>query len=211
LRFKIGRFVQESCGNLGVRCCFSQPKQDRRLTHEVYSFPITLLSPWYPSAPTPLRASPGDRSGELCYKVNFILAGVQYYTDSSTDLNLTGPNAILKYFRSAQPQRWAFRFQCPLCCASRTQFGHRPRSEMWHEKLMFWSKPNQTRPLARPSDVARFIAQLNRINPPTAQARKPAVRKYATTFDMAAFQTRPLPKSNQATEVGNRPIPNRRS
>src|SRR5712671_3144013 len=35
LQFEIGRFVQESCGNLGVRCCFSQPKQDRRLTHEV--------------------------------------------------------------------------------------------------------------------------------------------------------------------------------
>src|SRR6266481_7526934 len=35
LQFEVGRFVQESCGNLGVRCCFSQPKQDRRLTHEV--------------------------------------------------------------------------------------------------------------------------------------------------------------------------------
>jgi hypothetical protein len=32
---QFGRFVQESCGNPGVRCCFSQPKQDRRLTHEV--------------------------------------------------------------------------------------------------------------------------------------------------------------------------------
>src|SRR3981081_685171 len=35
LQFEIGRFVQKGCGNLGVRCCFSQPKQDRRLTHEV--------------------------------------------------------------------------------------------------------------------------------------------------------------------------------
>jgi hypothetical protein len=35
LQFKIRRFVQESCGNLGVLCCFGQPKHDRRLTHEV--------------------------------------------------------------------------------------------------------------------------------------------------------------------------------
>jgi hypothetical protein len=35
LQFKIGCFVQESCGNPGVCCCFSQPKQDHRLTHEV--------------------------------------------------------------------------------------------------------------------------------------------------------------------------------
>ena len=45
LQFEVGRFVQESCGNLGVRCCFSQPEQDRRLTHEVlfsdhFYFPV---------------------------------------------------------------------------------------------------------------------------------------------------------------------------
>jgi len=34
-QFKIGCFVQESCGNPGVCCCFSQPKQDHRLTHEI--------------------------------------------------------------------------------------------------------------------------------------------------------------------------------
>jgi hypothetical protein len=44
LQFKIGRFVQESCGNLGVRGCFSQPKHDRRLTHEVL-FPDHLAFP----------------------------------------------------------------------------------------------------------------------------------------------------------------------
>src|ERR1700704_1533462 len=43
LQFEIGRFVQEGCGNLGVRCCFSQPKQDRRLTHEVlFSYHLTF-------------------------------------------------------------------------------------------------------------------------------------------------------------------------
>ena len=34
-QFNIGCFFKESCGDLGVCCCFSQPKQDRRLTHEV--------------------------------------------------------------------------------------------------------------------------------------------------------------------------------
>ena len=44
--------------------------------------------------------------------------GVQYYTDSSTDLHLKWPQLpILKYFRSAQcPSAGLFRFQCPLCC-----------------------------------------------------------------------------------------------
>src|SRR6266850_6241619 len=50
LQFEIGRFVQKSCGNLGVRCCFSQTKQDRRLTHKVLFSDHGLLSPWYPSA-----------------------------------------------------------------------------------------------------------------------------------------------------------------
>ncbi len=45
VHLQFGRLVQESCGNLGVRCCFSQPKQDRRLTHEVlftdhFNFPV---------------------------------------------------------------------------------------------------------------------------------------------------------------------------
>jgi len=73
LQFKIGRFVQKSCGNLGVRCCFSHPKQDRRLTHEVL-FSNHVGYPRGIPAPTPLRASRGIRSGELCYKVNFYLA-----------------------------------------------------------------------------------------------------------------------------------------
>ena len=46
---QFGRLIQESCGNLGVRCCFSHPKQDRRLTHEVL-FTDHRTSPRYPSA-----------------------------------------------------------------------------------------------------------------------------------------------------------------
>jgi len=75
LQFKISRFVQESCGNLGVRCCFSQPKQDRRLTHEIL-FSDHVCYPRGIPAPTPLRASRGIRSGELCYKVNFIFSSI---------------------------------------------------------------------------------------------------------------------------------------
>src|SRR5258705_5909496 len=44
LQVEVGRLVQESCGNLGVLCCFGQPKQDRRLTHEVL-FSDHLTSP----------------------------------------------------------------------------------------------------------------------------------------------------------------------
>jgi hypothetical protein len=44
LQIEVGRLVQESCGNLGVLCCFGQPKQDRRLTHEVL-FSDHLTSP----------------------------------------------------------------------------------------------------------------------------------------------------------------------
>src|SRR6266446_2930760 len=57
LQFKIGRFVQKSCGNLGVRCCFSQPKQDRRLTHEVLFSDHVCWPRGTPAPPTPLRAS----------------------------------------------------------------------------------------------------------------------------------------------------------
>ncbi len=56
LQFKIGRFVQKSCGILGIRCCFSQPKQDRRLTHEVL-FSDHVRCPRGIPAPTPLRAT----------------------------------------------------------------------------------------------------------------------------------------------------------
>jgi hypothetical protein len=35
VHLQFSRLVQESCGNPGVCCCFSQPKQDRRLTHEI--------------------------------------------------------------------------------------------------------------------------------------------------------------------------------
>jgi hypothetical protein len=50
VHLQFGRLVQESCGNLGVRCCFSQPKQDRRLTHEVLftdhmNFPVVSQRP----------------------------------------------------------------------------------------------------------------------------------------------------------------------
>src|SRR4051812_25114732 len=55
LQFKIGRFVQKS-GNLWVRCCFSQPKQDRRLPHEIL-FSDHVRCPRGIPAPTPLRSS----------------------------------------------------------------------------------------------------------------------------------------------------------
>ena len=44
VHLQFGRLVEESCGNPGVRCCFSQPEQDRRLTHEVL-FTDHLISP----------------------------------------------------------------------------------------------------------------------------------------------------------------------
>ena len=49
VHLQFGRLVEQSCGNPGVRCCFSQPKQDRRLTHEVlftdHLFPRGIPAP----------------------------------------------------------------------------------------------------------------------------------------------------------------------
>src|SRR5258705_10682262 len=99
LQFKIGRFVQKSCGNLGVRCCFSHPKQDRRLTHEVLFSDHGLLSPWYPSADAITRQS-GIRSGELCYKVNFTFCSIKVKIQIRTlrDLSATGQTKWNKRF-----------------------------------------------------------------------------------------------------------------
>jgi hypothetical protein len=42
--------------------------------------------------------------------VNFILAGVQYYTDSSTDLNLTGPHCDLEILPISPAPALGFSF-----------------------------------------------------------------------------------------------------
>ena len=52
----------------------------------------------------------GIRSRELCYKVNFILAGVQYYTDSSTDLHLGGPIVDLEILPISPAPALGFSF-----------------------------------------------------------------------------------------------------
>jgi hypothetical protein len=69
---KIGRFVQRSCGNLGPGCCFSQPKQDRPLTHEAL-FSDHVAVPVVSQRADAIPRQAGIRSGDCC-KVNFNLA-----------------------------------------------------------------------------------------------------------------------------------------
>jgi hypothetical protein len=77
---KIGRFVQRSCGNLGPVCCFSQPKQDRPLTHEAL-FSDHVCCPRGIPARRRHSAPAGDSvRGLLQSELQF--GDVRYYTDS---------------------------------------------------------------------------------------------------------------------------------
>ena len=70
LRLNISSFIHESGGHLGVLGSLCNPKQNRRLTHEIL-FSDHCGSPWYPSSPEGSCRSRGLVPGK-CTKVNLV-------------------------------------------------------------------------------------------------------------------------------------------